>query len=126
MRPCFPSFAEVCLSVAKDVDSLANAPAGALPRTAMGDEFSAAELLVRAPSLAEEFLPRTDPDPEVNATLEMPPQEYRSMDTSRSIGNQWEYTAEGSSANLSLPWAAEPSTRIHAAGNRPRATLSKR
>lgn len=29
-----------------------------------------AELLVRDPALAQKFLPRTDPDPEVNATLE--------------------------------------------------------
>lgn len=34
------------------------------------ERLFAAELLGRDPALAEKFLPRTDPDPEVNATLE--------------------------------------------------------
>jgi hypothetical protein len=42
MRPCFPSFAEVCRSVDEDVDSLANAASDALARGVMGDGLTTA------------------------------------------------------------------------------------
>jgi hypothetical protein len=41
-----------------------------LRSTQRDQRLFAAELLVREPALAQKFLPRTDPDPEVNATLE--------------------------------------------------------